>query len=366
MKEKDLYAALGVSSSASADEIKKAYRKLARKHHPDVNPGDKQAEERFKEISQAHDILSDPEKRKLYDEFGVAAIQGGFDADRARAYREQPQAWQQRSTGFGSFEDIFGDIFGAQTQGFGPRQGGDLESEIEIGLIDAIRGVSTSVNLQRPENCAACGGLGADPNASATCPDCNGQGRAKMGKGPLSIMRTCARCRGVGRINVRPCSRCGGQGQTMKMERLNVHVPAGVDTGSRVRLAGKGAAGTGGKPSGDLFIRVRVRPHPVLERRGDDLYMDVPITVAEAIRGGRITVPTPDGSVRVNVPAGSQTGRQLRVKGRGIAHLKGSGRGDLYLRLAIHVPDGDAKEVGDAIDALEAAYRHSPREDLKL
>jgi molecular chaperone DnaJ len=369
MKEKDLYAALGVSSSASADEIKRAYRKLARKYHPDVNPGDKQAEERFKEISEAHDILSDPEKRKLYDEFGMAGVQGGFDADRARAYKEQPQAWQQwggGGGGFGSFEDIFGDIFGGQAQGVGPRRGADLESELEIGLVDAIRGVSTSVNLQRPETCPACGGLGADPNASATCPDCSGQGRVKMGKGPLSMMRTCPRCRGVGRINARPCSRCGGQGQTMKMERLTVHVPAGVDTGSRVRVAGKGAAGTGGKPSGDFFIRVRVRPHPVLERKGDDLYMDVPITVAEAIRGGRITVPTPDGSVRVNIPAGSQTGRQLRVKGRGIAHLKGSGRGDLYLRLAVHVPDGDVKDVGDAIDALEATYKHSPREDLKL
>jgi len=371
MNNKDLYAALGVSKSASASEIKKAYRKLARKYHPDVNPGNKQAEERFKEISEAHDILADPEKRKLYDEFGMAGVQGGFDADRARAYRDQTRGWQQweaggGGAGFGSFEDIFGNIFGGQAEGFGARRGADAESEIEIGLLDAIRGVSTTVSLQRAETCGVCGGSGADPAASAVCPDCHGQGRVKMGKGPLSMMRNCQRCRGVGRVNVRPCSACGGQGQTMRTERLTVRVPAGVDTGSRIRIAGKGGPGTGGKPSGDLFMRVRVRPHPVLERKGDDLYMEVPITVGEAVRGGRITVPTPDGSVRVNVPPGSQSGRQLRVKGRGIAHLKGSGRGDLYLRLSVQVPEGDSQSVRDAVEALESAYTRSPREALKL
>jgi len=374
MKEQDLYAALGVSRSASADEIKKAYRKLARKYHPDVNPGNKQAEERFKAISAAHDVLSDPEKRKLYDEFGMAGVQGGFDADRARAQREQEQNWQRWGGssaegdfgGYGSFEDIFGGVFSGQGQGFGPRRGADLESELEISLTDAIRGVSTGLSLQRPENCTFCGGTGVDQTASAICPECNGQGRVKMGKGPLSITRVCPRCGGSGRISVKPCTRCGGQGQTMHTEHLNVHVPAGVETGSRVRVAGKGAPGTGGKPNGDLFIRIRVRPHPVLERKGNDLYMDVPITVAEAIRGANITVPTPDGQVRVKIPPRSQTGRQLRVKGRGIVHLKGAGRGDLYLRLVVHVPDVDPSTVDDAVSTLETAYRHNPREGLKL
>jgi molecular chaperone DnaJ len=304
----------------------------------------------------------------------MAGVQGGFDADRARAYRDQGQGWQTWTTdragadfgGFGSFEDIFGDAFAGQTQSRGRRRGADLESELEIGLLDSIRGVSTSISLQRPENCGSCGGSGADQGSSAVCPACNGQGRTKMGKGPLSITRICPRCGGVGRTHVKPCQQCGGQGQTMKAERLNVHVPAGVETGSRVRVAGKGAPGTGGSPNGDLFIRIRVRPHPLLERKGNDLYMEVPITVPEAMRGGTITVPTPDGSVRVNVPAGSQTGRQLRVRGRGIAQLKGTGHGDLYLRLSVHVPDADAAKVHEAVDVLEKAYSRNPREALKL
>lgn len=373
MTEKDLYTELGVSRTASSADIKKAYRKLARKHHPDVNPGNKEAEERFKAISEAHDVLSDPKKRKLYDEFGAAGVQSGFDADQARAYREQNAARQQRggfggATGFGgyeSFEDLFGDVLSNRGRG-GAQSGADFESEIEIDLLDAVRGLSTTVTIQRAEPCTVCGGNGVDLEGSSVCPDCGGQGRVKMGGGPVGFTRACPRCRGIGRTGTNPCKSCGGAGQKPKNERLNIRIPPGVDTGSRVRVAGKGGAGSSGGGAGHLFIRVRVRPHALLERRGDDLYMDLPVTVGEAIVGAAITVPTADGSVRVHVPASSQTGRLLRVKGHGVPHLKGSGRGDLYLRLAVHVPDQKSEAVSAASQAIDAAYTRNPREGLCL
>jgi molecular chaperone DnaJ len=373
MKEKDLYAALGISRSASSDDIKKAYRKLARQYHPDVNPGNKEAEERFKVISEAHDVLSDPNKRKLYDEFGMAGVQTGFDAEQARAHREQSAGWQQRgsargTTGFGgyeTFEDLFGDILSNRGRGH-PQPGADLESEIEIDLLDAVRGLSTTVAIQRAEACPVCGGKGIDLEGSSVCPDCGGQGRVQMGRGPVPFTRTCPRCGGIGRTGVNPCKSCGGSGQKPSSERLNIRIPPGVDNGSRVRVAGKGGAGLSGGGAGDLFIRVRVRPHPLVERRGDDLYMDLPVTVGEAVEGATITVPTADASVRVRVPAASQTGRLLRVKGHGVPHLKGSGRGDLYLRLAVHVPDQKSDAVSDAVRAIDAAYTRNPREGLQL
>ncbi len=372
MKEKDLYAVLGVPRTASAAEIKKIYRKLARKHHPDVNPGNKAAEERFKEISEAHDILTDPEKRKLYDEFGMAGVQSGFDAEQARAYREQAQAWQAAGgsgAGFGgysNFEDVFGDIFGEGGIREQPARGSDVETELEIGLLDALRGLSTTIAIQRPEVCPTCDGSGADPAGATTCPECKGEGRIRMGKGPVAFMRTCPRCGGAGRLSLRPCPTCGGSGQRVTTERLNVHIPAGVDNGSRVRVAGKGSAGRSGAPAGDLFIRVKVRPHPLLERRGHDLSMDLPVTVGEAVLGASIEVPTIDGTVRVRVPASSQAGRQLRVRGRGAPHLRGTERGDLYLKLVVHVPEGDSPTAAEAARALDATYTRSPREGWRL
>jgi molecular chaperone DnaJ len=373
MSEKDLYAELGLSRTASSDDIKKAYRKLARKHHPDVNPGNKEAEERFKAISEAHDVLSDAKKRKLYDEFGSDGIKTGFDAEQARAYREQSAAWQQRggsrgTTGFGgyeSFEDLFGDILSNRGRG-NSQSGADFESEIEIDLLDAVRGLSTTVTVQRAEACTVCAGNGIDLEGSSVCPDCSGQGRVKMGGGPVGFTRVCPRCGGVGRTGTKPCKSCGGAGQKPKNEKLNIRIPPGVDTGSRVRVAGKGGPGSSGGEAGDLFIRVRVRPHSLLERRGDDLYMDLPVTVGEAIEGAAITVPTAEASVRVHVPAASQTGRLLRVKGHGVPHLKGSGRGDLYLRIAVHVPDQKSEAVSAAGQTIDAAYSRNPREGLRL
>ena len=379
MTEKDLYAVLGVSRTASADEIKKAYRKLARAHHPDVNPGNKAAEERFKALSEAHDILGDAEKRKLYDEFGMAGAQSGFDPEQARAYREQANEWQRRASsggsgeqgfgGYSSFEDIFGDIFrgAGGAGGAAPEmRGGDAESEMTIDLLDAVRGLATELTIQRQELCPTCDGSGGDPASASTCPECQGKGTIRMGKGPMSLSRTCPRCGGAGKVTTRPCPTCNGSGRRVTSERLSVRIPPGVDTGSRVRIAGKGSPGYGGAPAGDLYIRVTVRPHPLLERRGDDLHMDLPVKISEAMLGATIEVPTPDGPVRVKVPARSQSGRQLRVKGKGVPALRGGQRGDLYLRLRVDVPDRESSAADDAARALDDAYSSSPREGLRL
>ena len=379
MKEKDLYAALGVPRTATEAEIKKAYRKLARKYHPDVNPGNRDAEERFKSISEAHDVLSDAEKRKLYDEFGMAGVQSGFDADQARAYRDYAHGRAAGGAGAGfaaggpgggfgyaNFEDLFGDIFSERGGRAPAARGEDLEYELEVGLLDALRGLSTEITIQRPETCPTCNGGGADPAGATTCPECNGQGRVRVGQGPVAFMRACPRCGGAGKVSLRPCPTCGGSGHRTTTERLNVHIPAGVDDGSRVRVAGKGGAGSAGAPQGDLFIRVRVRPHALLERRGHDLYMDLPITVGEAVSGASVEVPTPDGPVRVRVPPASQSGRLLRVRGRGAPQLRGKERGDLYLKLVVYVPEDGSPAVVEAARAIDATYARNPREGLRL
>lgn len=370
MADKDLYGTLGVPKTADPDTIKKAYRKLARKHHPDVNPGNREAEAQFKEISDAYDVIGDPAKRKLYDEFGSAGVQAGFNPEAAREHRrwqEGRSAGSNASAGFGGysrFEDIFGDIFTGGADG-AQQPGMDVESELEIDLLDAIRGASTTIALQRPQSCRDCNGRGADMHSGKECPDCGGRGQVRV-KGPVSFSRTCPRCGGLGRIDMRPCPTCGGAGQTVTTEKLAVRIPRGVDTGSRVRVAGKGSAGLGGGESGDLYIRVKVRPHPLLERKGDDLYLDIPISVTEAVLGGPITVPTPETSVQVQVPAGSQSGRLLRVRGHGVPHLKGEGKGDLYLRLMIHVPDKLDETVRAAATQLQGSYGGGLRDGVKL
>lgn len=373
MPEKDLYAILGVPRNASQEEIKRAYRKLARRYHPDVNPGNKEAEEKFKEISEAHEILSDPEKRKLYDEFGMAGLQAGFEADRARAYQQWQRQQQEFARGFGagfgrfeSFEDVFSDLFGERVRP-GPQPGADLETEVEIDLLDAVRGRTMEISLQRPVMCTACQGSGEDVAGAMTCTECLGSGRIQAARGPIRFSRTCPRCGGLGRISTRACQRCGGAGQTVQTERLQVRIPPGVDEGSRVRVQGKGAPGVHGGPPGDLYLRVRIRPHPFLERRGDDLYMNVPVTVGEAIAGATITVPSPaGGTLRVQVPPGSQSGKLLRIRGRGVPHLHEGGAGDLYLRLLIHVPTRDSEAVRQAAKTLDENTTPHPREQLRL
>jgi molecular chaperone DnaJ len=341
MAAPNLYTILGVARNASADEIKKAYRRLAQKYHPDRNPGDKRAEERFKEISVAHDILSDPGKRTLYDEFGMEGLQAGFDPARARAYRRRasmdegaqafdwgPGAGPWAESGRGSFADILNELFGHLGRQARGVPGADLEYPVTIGLLDAIRGRSIALTLERHVPCPACGARG----------------------------RTAAR----------RCARCAGAGAVPERVHLNVKIPPGVDTGSRVRVAGKGEPGQFGGPPGDLYLLISVAPHPFLERKGEDLYLNLPITVREAVLGATVTVPTPGGKVKVKVPSGSQSGRVLRLRGAGIRKSRSPGAGDFFVRLLVHVPTNGADDVKEAVDALERAYKADPRRHLEL
>ncbi len=380
MNQKDLYAVLGVSRQASAEEIKKAYRKLARKFHPDVNPGNKQAEERFKEISFANDVLSDPEKRKVYDEFGAQGLQGGFDADRARQYRErQTSGGEGAGSGFGrysSFEDVFsdlGDLFGGTSGGgrFGARarrggavRGRDLEYSLEIDLLDAIRGATQTIAVPKPKLCPQCAGAGGErPRA---CPECGGSGQIRVGAGPVAFGRSCSRCSGTGQVVSKPCPRCGGSGHVDEIERLSVKIPAGVDEGSKIRLAGKGEAGVGGGPPGDLYIAIHLRPHSFLERKGLDLFLDVPVTVGEALLGATIQVPTPGGEVSLRLPPGSQSGSRLRLRGKGVKEPKSKATGDLYVRLLVQVPRNGGDKARRAVADLEECYTENPRKNFRL
>ncbi|MDW7711293.1 MAG: molecular chaperone DnaJ [Deferrisomatales bacterium] len=344
MAKRDYYEVLGLKRGASAEDIKKAYRRLARKFHPDVNPGDKAAEEKFKEVTEAHEVLTDPEKRKQYDTLGHAAFEG---------FRAGPGGGQE---GFGpggfsggaafDVSDLFGDLFG-QGGGFhaaGPRRGADLEYEMEVGFREAVLGTEKEISYRRSAPCSTCAGKGYQPGTGgAACPQCGGRGRVQLQRGPISLQQTCPRCKGTGRLPGSPCAACGGRGSEPKAERIRVHIPAGVDTGSRVRLAGKGEAGPEGGNPGDLFIRVRVRPDPRFRREGDDLVAVVEVPLLDALLGGTVLVPTLDDPVRMKVPAGTQNGQRFRLKGKGVG-----GRGNLFAQVEIQVPrklDADVRQT---------------------
>jgi molecular chaperone DnaJ len=340
MATRDLYKILGVGRTASTEELKKAYRKLARKYHPDVNPGDKQAEERFKDVSFAHDVLTDADKRKLYDEFGEEGLQSGFDPQRMRTYRDWKnsggfQFGGQRGGGQSfSFEDLFGDVlgsFGRRSEGSGAQTGEDLEYTLDLDLLEAVRGATKAIAVQRP----------------TPCPVCRGTGRQKGGLGAA-------------------CIRCSGNGRVTVPERLTVQIPAGVDEGSRVRLAGKGVARVPGGLAGDLYLVVHLHPHPYLERKGKDLFLDLPITVGEALRGASVTVPTPGGEVKLKIPAGSQSGQKLRLKSKGVSDAKTGTSGDLYVRLLIHIPGNGGDRARRAAELLEGCYETNPRTAIRF
>ncbi len=377
---KDLYEILGVSKTASKEDLKKAYRKLARKWHPDINPGNKDAEKKFKEISGAYDCLGDEKKRKLYDEFGEDALATGFDAEKARQYRQWgaagggPYERADASQNFGryhSYEDIFGDLFGfgGGESGFaGTRtgRGQDIEYEMAIDLISALKGFETEIAMQKPMECQACRGTGVDPGVQATaCSACGGSGRANVGNGPMQFTKTCSVCGGSGKIG-KSCSSCNGMGRISGTEKIKVSIPKGVREGSKVRVSGKGEPGRNGGAAGDLYLIVHITPHAFIRREGDDLYMDVPVTVHEAMAGATITAPTIEGQVNVKVPAQSQNGQMLKLKGKGADNAKTREKGDLYIKLIVKVPKTSDREALEAVKKLDPLYAGDVRAAIRL
>jgi molecular chaperone DnaJ len=354
---KSLYEVLGVKKGASQEEIKKAYRALARQHHPDKNPGDKDAEERFKEVQAAYDVLSDPEKRKQYDAWGSPDGQPRF----------QPGGGFTFDFGdLGDLGDLFGGLFGRQggrTQR--GQRGSDVEVEVSLSFEDSLKGAKTTIPVSLETVCTVCGGSGAKPGTAPTiCPQCGGRGVVAEAQGLFALSHPCPRCRGNGTVIDDPCTRCRGTGREQRTKRYSVKIPAGVKDGTRIRLAGKGEAGYGGGPSGDLYVVTRVAPSKLFRRRGAaDLEIDVPITYAEAALGATVEVPTPDGRVSLTVPAGSQNGKLLKIKGRGAPKLKGSGRGDLIARVKVSVPTKLSKAEKEALEKLKDVPHEDPREE---
>jgi molecular chaperone DnaJ len=353
-----LYETLGVTKNATPDELKKAYRKLARQYHPDKNPGDEAAETRFKEIQQAYDVLSDPEKRKQYDTVGSANGRPG------------PGPTNFDFTDF-DLGDIFGGLFGNNASTGRGRQpergqrGADVEVEVRISFEDSLKGLQTTVPVTLDLACHTCHGTGAAPGtAPKRCPQCGGSGVVATSQGLFALQEPCPTCRGNGTVVETPCPTCRGTGRERRTKRFTVRIPAGVKDGTKIRLKGKGEAGYGGAPAGDLFVVTRVEPSKLYERRGDDLIIDVPVSFDEAALGATVEIPTPDGRVSLKVPAGSQDGKLLRVKGHGAPKLKGEGRGDLIARLRVQVPAKLTKAQREALEGYSKASNSNPREKL--
>ncbi len=354
MADRDLYSVLGVPRKAEADEIKKAYRKLARKYHPDRNPGDDESEERFKEVQEAYDTLSDPEKRKQYDAGGMFSgfgprgfSGGGFTSD---------------------LGDIFSTVFGRRGDPHGPTaRGRDLETEVRLSFEQAMQGTEVRVTVPKQSTCATCGGSGAKPGTSPTvCPRCHGRGIDSESQGFFSISQPCPQCGGRGEVIDSPCPTCAGSGLTMQRKRYRVKVPAGVRDGSRIRVAGKGEDGPRGGPPGDLYVVTRVSPSPVFSQRPDGtLEVATPITIAEAIEGATIEVPTLNGTKRIRIPAGTQHGTIQRLRGEGAPKPGGGARGDILYRLEVEVPKELSSDQKAALGEFSNAMNdHDPRERL--
>jgi molecular chaperone DnaJ len=358
----DFYQTLGVGKAASADEIKKAFRKLARQHHPDKNPGNKAAEEKFKEVNQAYETLSNPKKRKQYDELSRLGAfgPGGFRPGQGGAQGFDPSMFEQSGTQWqgADLSDVLSGIFGGAAGGGGrsrrqaAQRGADLQIEVTLSFDDSLRGATVRVPVEKPDTCGTCRGSGAKPGTAAkVCPDCQGRGVQAQNQGFFSLSQPCRRCGGTGTIIEQPCPTCGGTGVERQTRRYTVKIPAGVKDGTRIRIKGKGEAGTRGGPAGDLYVVTRVAADAVFQRRGDDVVVEVPITFAEAALGATVKIPTPGGGrVSLKIPAATQDGRTLRVRGKGAPRLKGGGHGDLHARLRINVPPRLNKEQRELVE----------------
>lgn len=346
MTKRDYYEILGVDRNATAEEIKRAYRKLALKYHPDKNPGDKEAEEKFKELGEAYEVLSDEQKRAAYDRFGHAAFAPGAGvgagAPQWGGFHDPFEIFREVFGGRGIFEDFFEQAFGGPTAGrrsAAALRGNDLRYDIEISLLEAARGVEKEITFTALETCPECGGRGAAAGSRAeTCPTCRGGGQVVHARGFFQVATTCPRCNGTGQTISQPCKRCGGEGRTQQRRKVKVRIPAGIDDGARLRSSGQGEAGLRGGPPGDLYVVVHVREHELFSRQGDDLICEVPIPFPTAALGGEIEVPTLDGPARLRVPPGTQYGTLFRLRGKGMPNVHGHGHGDLHVRVVVEVP----------------------------
>ncbi|MCQ4258594.1 molecular chaperone DnaJ [Stutzerimonas stutzeri] len=360
MAKRDYYEVLGVERGASEAELKKAYRRLAMKHHPDRNPGDKAAEDSFKEANEAYEVLSDASKRQAYDQYGHAGVDPQMGAGAGAAY------------GNANFSDIFGDVFsdffagGRGSSRGGAQRGSDLRYTLELDLEEAVRGTTVTIRVPTLVECKPCDGSGAKKGtAPVTCTTCGGIGQVRMQQGFFSVQQTCPRCHGSGKMISDPCGSCHGQGRVEEQKTLSVKVPPGVDTGDRIRLTGEGEAGAQGGPAGDLYVVVNVREHPIFQRDGKHLYCEVPISFADAALGGELEVPTLDGRVKLKIPEGTQTGKQFRLRGKGVAPVRGGAAGDLLCRVAVETPVNLGKRQRELLDefrkTLQSDSSHSPK-----
>ncbi|MDH7497673.1 MAG: molecular chaperone DnaJ [Syntrophomonadaceae bacterium] len=351
--KRDYYEVLGVARNASQQEIKKAYRKLALKHHPDVAENKEESEALFKEINEAYEVLSDEQKRAAYDRYGHAA----FDPTSG------PGGFGGTGFGFGGIEDIFDMFFGGARGRGGPVRGADREVELEIDLEDAVFGVEKELQVTRLERCDSCGGSGAQPGTEpVACPSCQGSGQVRTVQstpfGRFESVRTCGRCGGRGRVIEKPCRQCGGSGQVRRRRPVTLRVPAGVDSGSRLRVAGEGEPGQAGGPPGDLYVYIRVRPHAVFERRGQDLVCEVSVSMVEAALGAEITVPTIEGEQRLQIPEGTQADTVFKLRGKGVPHLRTHRRGDQLVVVKVKVPTGLSERQRQLLREFAAEEPH--------